>query len=59
LAGSRLVIQDAPVIVYCPTCQAERALSSIQSFVCPVCDTPTPELVRGRELEVVGLEIEA
>jgi hydrogenase nickel incorporation protein HypA/HybF len=58
LAGSRLVIQDTPVVVYCPACQAERALSSIQRFVCPVCDTPTPELVRGRELEVVALEIE-
>ncbi len=26
---------------------------------CPDCGTPTPEVVRGRELEVVALEIES
>jgi Zn finger protein HypA/HybF involved in hydrogenase expression len=26
---------------------------------CPVCGTPTPEVVGGRELEVVALEIES
>jgi hydrogenase nickel incorporation protein HypA/HybF len=57
LAGSRLVIEEVPVVVYCPVCEAERALDSIQYFCCPVCDTPTPEIVQGRELEIVALEI--
>jgi len=58
LAGSRLVIDDVPVVVYCPTCRAERPPVSIQHFCCSVCATPTPEIVRGRELEVFALEIE-
>jgi hydrogenase nickel incorporation protein HypA/HybF len=59
LAGSRLVIEEMPVCVFCHTCKAERTLPSIQKFVCPVCETPAPEIVRGRELEVVALEIES
>jgi len=58
LAGSRLVIEEVPVMVYCPACQAERTLASIRQFFCPVCETPTPEILRGKELEVVALEIE-
>lgn len=58
LAGSRLVIEDVPVVVRCPECQIERLLPSIQSFQCPVCHTPTPDVIRGRELEVVALEIQ-
>lgn len=58
LEGSRLVIVDAPVVVYCPQCRAERELRSVQSFCCPVCGTPTPQVKRGRELELVALEIE-
>jgi hydrogenase nickel incorporation protein HypA/HybF len=58
LKGARLVIEEAPVIVYCPACQAERTLRSVQEFVCPVCGVPTPQVLRGRELEIVALEIE-
>ncbi len=58
LAGSHLVIEEVPVAVYCPVCQAERALTSIQHFFCPICDSATPEVVRGKELEIVALEVE-
>ena len=58
LEGSRLLIEEVPTVVYCPTCRAERALDSVQRFCCSVCDSPTPEVVRGRELEVVALEIQ-
>ncbi len=58
LEGSRLVIEEIPVVVYCPTCKMDMALASVQRFCCDVCGTPTPEVVRGRELEVVALEIE-
>ena len=57
LAGSRLVIEEVPVVVYCPACEAERALASIQYFCCPVCNTPTSEIVQGRELEIVAMEL--
>jgi len=57
LAGSRLIFEDVPVIVFCPHCQAQRSLSSVQWFCCSECGTPTPEVVQGKELEVVALEM--
>jgi hydrogenase nickel incorporation protein HypA/HybF len=58
LAGSRLVIEEVPVVVYCPACESETTLASIQRFCCASCDAPTSEVVRGKELEVVALEIQ-
>lgn len=58
LEGSRLVIEEVPVVVFCPRCRMERPLDSMQSFCCPECGTPTPQVERGRELELVALEIE-
>ena len=57
LQGSRLVIEEVPVVVFCPSCQAPRPLSSVQLFCCAQCGTPTSEVVQGKELEVVALEI--
>ena len=59
LAGSRLLIEEVPVVVFCSQCAAERALTSIQSLCCPVCGAPTPEVVQGREMELAALELEA
>ena len=57
LEGSQLLIEEIPVEVFCPKCQAPRLVQSIQWFACPECGTPTPTVVRGRELEVIALEI--
>jgi hydrogenase nickel incorporation protein HypA/HybF len=59
LAGSELVIEEVPIVVFCPNCKAERPLNSMQLFCCSECGTPTPEVVRGKELEVVALEVAA
>ncbi len=59
LGAAGLVIEEVPLVAYCPTCAAERTLASAWQLRCPVCGTPTPDLVRGRELEVVALEIES
>ena len=58
LQGSRLIIEDVPVVVFCPACQAPRSLSSTQLFCCAECGTPTQQVLEGKELEVVALEIE-
>ncbi len=58
LEGSRLIVEEIPVVVFCMACEAETTLASIQRFCCSVCGTPTTQVVRGRELEVVALEIE-
>jgi len=57
IQGARLEIEDVPVVVFCPGCSAERPLPSLQSFRCPVCGAPTPEVVHGRELELFALEV--
>jgi hydrogenase nickel incorporation protein HypA/HybF len=58
LQGSRLVIEEIPIVVFCPSCRGPRPVSSLQLFCCAECGTPTPEIVQGKELEVVALEIE-
>jgi hydrogenase nickel incorporation protein HypA/HybF len=58
IEGSRLVIEEVPIVAYCPACQEERTLDAGNRFFCPICDAPTPEVVQGRELEVVALEIQ-
>jgi hydrogenase nickel incorporation protein HypA/HybF len=57
LAGSKLLIEDVPVVVYCPRCEAERMPASISELACPVCRAPTPQVVKGRELEIVAMEL--
>ena len=57
LSDARLEIEETPLVVYCLTCKIEQRPPSIQHLCCPVCGTPTPEVISGRELEVVGLEI--
>jgi hydrogenase nickel incorporation protein HypA/HybF len=57
LEGSALVIEKVPVMVYCSACSIETNPPSIQSLCCPVCETPTPQVTRGKEIEVVALKI--
>jgi len=59
LEGSRLVIEEVPVTAFCPRCEVERALASIQRMSCPVCGAPTPRVAQGREIELVALEVAA
>jgi hydrogenase nickel incorporation protein HypA/HybF len=57
LEGSQLVIKNVPIEVYCPTCKAQKTLSSMQWFCCPECGTPTAEVIHGRELVITALEV--
>ncbi len=57
LEGSVLMIEEVPVELYCPNCRAPRPIHSMQSFCCRECGSPTSEVVRGKELEIVALEI--
>jgi hydrogenase nickel incorporation protein HypA/HybF len=59
IAGARLEIEEVPVVVFCPACNEERPLPGIQGFLCPVCGTPTPDVIRGRELELATMEVSA
>jgi hydrogenase nickel incorporation protein HypA/HybF len=57
LEGSKLVIEDVPITVLCPACDAERPVVSMQQMCCAACGTPSAEVVHGRELLVTGLEM--
>lgn len=57
LAGSRLTIEEVPVVIFCAACQAEQELPGIQSFRCPRCGRPSGDVRRGRELELVSIQL--
>jgi hydrogenase nickel incorporation protein HypA/HybF len=57
LQGSRLIVKDIPIEVYCPACDRQRTLDSMQWFCCPECGTPTAEVIHGKELSITALEV--
>jgi hydrogenase nickel incorporation protein HypA/HybF len=57
LEGSRLLIEEVPVEVLCPACKSRKLIAPTQWLSCPDCGAATPEVVRGKELELVALEI--
>jgi hydrogenase nickel incorporation protein HypA/HybF len=57
LEGSRLVIKQVPIEVYCPACSAQKILTSMQWFCCPECGAPTSEVIHGKELLITALEV--
>lgn len=59
LEGSRLVIEEIPVAIFCPACRQRRVLPSLQLFQCPECSTPAQDVLEGAELQVTALEIAA
>jgi hydrogenase nickel incorporation protein HypA/HybF len=58
LAGSKLLVEDVPVVIFCAQCNDKKTLPSVQSFSCPDCGTPTMNILQGKELEVFALEVE-
>jgi len=57
--GALLDIEEVPLTVMCPACVEPRTLPNTYHFFCPVCGTPTPEILTGRELDLVSIEIES
>ena len=57
LEGSQLIIEDVPVAIYCESCRAEVRLPGIR-LRCPRCGRLSPHIRQGKELEIVGIEIE-
>jgi hydrogenase nickel incorporation protein HypA/HybF len=55
-AGSRLEIEDVPLAVFCEPCGQEKTLERI-ILRCPACGSPTPRIVRGREMHIVAMEV--
>lgn len=58
LEGSRLIVEDVPVVTFCARCNGSQQLASVQSFCCPTCGEPTMDVRQGKELEVFALEVQ-
>jgi hydrogenase nickel incorporation protein HypA/HybF len=59
LQGSRLIIEESPIEVFCTKCRERRPVQSIQDIRCAVCHEPGFGILQGKEIEVVGLEIDS
>jgi hydrogenase nickel incorporation protein HypA/HybF len=57
LAGCRLLVRRVPAAIWCETCQSERAAAATD-LSCGVCSRRDTRLIRGRELDLVSLEME-
>ena len=52
-----LEIIEVPLRVHCHHCNGEKSPRARYNFRCPDCGHPTPEVVTGREMELVSIEI--
>lgn len=59
LAGSRLIVEEVPGMVYCPSCASPRPVRSPEWFCCCECGSVASKILQGKELEVVSLEVES
>ncbi|MDB5027745.1 MAG: hydrogenase nickel insertion protein HypA [Candidatus Eremiobacteraeota bacterium] len=56
-ARSALRIEDVPLVVFCERCAGERAPRPATGLLCPDCGGACPSIVRGRELQLVAMEV--
>jgi hydrogenase nickel incorporation protein HypA/HybF len=57
LEGSRLVIEDVPVLIDCPGCHRPRAPHSLWQLQCSTCDAPASGVVQGKDLQIFAMEV--
>ena len=55
LDGAELIIEIEPTVVWCPAGEHQVELDDMR-FVCPEHGCPTPELLSGKQLEIVRFE---
>lgn len=53
-----LIVKTVPIMIECPVCKSTRSVVSLQELCCEKCGAFTSDIVGGRELEVIALEIE-
>lgn len=58
LEGALLDLELVPAKVWCPGCRAEQDVDEFYALCCPVCGTPTANLVSGREFEVAWADMD-
>jgi hydrogenase nickel incorporation protein HypA/HybF len=58
-SDATLLIDDVAVAVWCSRCDGERAIREGEGLTCSQCGAIAPTIVRGRELELVAMEVVA
>jgi hydrogenase nickel incorporation protein HypA/HybF len=56
-AGSRLEFRDIALMVKCPSCGLERHPQNAWQSACPTCPAASPQVLAGRELHVIAIEV--
>lgn len=56
--GAVLDIEEVPLSVHCGYCQEIKTPRALYNFRCPTCGRPTPKVVTGREMQLVGIELD-
>jgi hydrogenase nickel incorporation protein HypA/HybF len=56
-SGSQLKIDRIPLTIFCAPCAERRTVERGTLPVCPVCATPSGEILAGRELQITALEV--
>ncbi len=55
--GASLDIEEVPLTVRCNSCNEVKTPGGRYNFRCPDCGRPTPEVVTGREMQLVTIEL--
>jgi len=56
LAGAELAIEETPVVARCKDCDARWTIAE-PVFTCRTCNSGSLEILSGRELDIVSIEI--
>ena len=56
LAGTKLVIEETPLIAFCHQCQEEYKPKIGQQYACPKCKSPMEDIRSGRDLKIDHIE---
>lgn len=56
LDGAMLVIQEMPLIAFCPACQQDYRPTIGLQYACPTCQHSMEEIRSGRELKIDRIE---
>jgi hydrogenase nickel incorporation protein HypA/HybF len=58
LDGSRLIIEDTEVVIYCSSCHRDSKARAMNWLQCSTCGTPASRVVSGKDLEITAVELQ-
>ena len=56
--GATIEIEEVPLTVFCRKCYEVKRPIGPYNFRCSSCGQPTPEVVTGREMQLVSIELD-